>query len=121
LSSIAKQAIVKEGVKWRLKALIALEMGIKVVPVGLTEEEVSLLTGRALNTKLFVLRLRHWEVLGARFALAIVVTAALMLSGFMAWRLNRLLTIYDREMMYRRISTNWLIQHGTRGRRSNDS
>jgi|SwirhisoilCB3_FD_contig_21_29218447_length_522_multi_10_in_0_out_0_1 hypothetical protein len=88
---------------------------------GLTEDEQNLLIGRALKVKLSVLRLRHWEVLAVRFVSVILVTAVLMLSVFMVWRLNRLLTIYDQEMTFRRISTNWLMMHGMRGRRLSDT
>jgi hypothetical protein len=84
---------------------------------GLTTSEQNLLTGRALKAKLFVLRLRHWEVSAARFALAILAMAALTLLAFMVWRANRILTIYDQEMIYRRISTDWLMRHGMPDRR----
>lgn len=97
---------------------MATERANPLVP-GLTVEEQNLLTGRALTQKLSVLQYRHWEVLAARCALAIAATVVLMLSAFMVWRANRILTTYDQEMMYRRISTSWLIRHGTQDRRQN--
>jgi hypothetical protein len=64
--------------------------------------------GLALRLRQSDTLLAPWEVLAARYALAIAVTVVLMLLGYMAWRINRILTIYAQEMTYRRISTVWL-------------
>jgi hypothetical protein len=84
---------------------------------GHTTSEQNLLTGRAFQAKIFVLRLRHWEVLVARLGLGILATAGLTLLAFTVWRAHRILTIYDREMTYRRISTDWLMRHAMPDRR----
>jgi hypothetical protein len=85
---------------------------------GLTSQEQNLLIGQALMLRVSALRLAHWEVLAVRSGMAILATAVLTLLGFMAWRLHRILTIYDQETTYRRISTDWLIRHGMPDRRN---
>jgi hypothetical protein len=77
--------------------------------------------GLALRLRQSDTLLAPWEVLAARYALAIAVTVVLMLLGYMGWRVNRILTIYAQEMMYRRISTVWLRRQHLPDRISEDT
>src|SRR5574339_1164035 len=80
--------------------------------------EEKVLTGQALTLRISDTLLVPLEVLVARYALAIAATVVLMLLAYMGWRMNRILTIYAQEMMYRRISAAWLKRQHSQGRQN---
>lgn len=72
------------------------------------------LTGPRLVVTLLEIALHKWVLLAARLGLATVATVVLMLLGYMVLKLNRLLTTYGQEMMWRTTLIRWQMTQGRR-------
>lgn len=80
----------------------------------------NLQNGKQLARMQSEIALSRWVVWVARLGLVIAVTGVVLVLVYTAYILNRLLTTYDREMMWKRTSINWLILHGKSPRRASD-